>query len=125
MDLGGRLRSRVALVTGAARGMGLEIARRLAAEGAIVWLGGRDRTALQEATDNIDGDARVLSFDLDDEAACIVALAEIEQATGLDILVNNAGARDRRGFAEIERADMERLLRNLVAPLTWHDAWYR
>lgn len=117
MDLGGRLRGRVALVTGAARGMGLEIARRLAAEGATVWLGGRDRTALQEATDNIDGDARVLAFDLDDEAACIAALAEIEQATGLDILVNNAGARDRRSFAEIERADMERLLRtNLVAP---------
>ena len=117
MDLGGRLRGRVALVTGAARGMGLEIARRLAAEGATVWLGGRDRTALQEATDNIDGDARVLAFDLDDEAACIAALAEIEQATGLDILVNNAGARDRRSFAKIERADMERLLRtNLVAP---------
>ncbi|MDP4573644.1 SDR family oxidoreductase [Qipengyuania sp. G39] len=117
MDLGGRLRGRVALVTGAARGMGLEIARRLAAEGAIVWLGGRDRTALEEATGTIKGDARVLTFDVDDEAACIAALGEIEKATGLDILVNNAGARDRRGFAEIERADMERLLRtNLVAP---------
>ena len=117
MDLGGRLRGRVALVTGAARGMGLEIARRLATEGATVWLGGRDRAALEEAKSTIDRDAQVLAFDIDDEAACIAALAEIERATGLDILVNNAGARDRRGFAEIERADMERLLRtNLVAP---------
>lgn len=117
MDLGGRLRGRVALVTGAARGMGLEIARRLAAEGATVWLGGRDRAALEDVTVTIDGDARVLAFDIDDEDACVAALAEIEEATGLDILVNNAGARDRRGFAEIERADMERLLRtNLVAP---------
>ena len=117
MDLGGRLRGRVALVTGAARGMGLEIVRRLAAEGATVWLGGRDRAALEDVTVTIDGEARVLAFDIDDEAACVAALAEIEGATGLDILVNNAGARDRRGFAEIERADMERLLRtNLVAP---------
>ena len=117
MDLGGRLRGRVALVTGAARGMGLEIARRLAAEGATVWLGGRDAESLADAVAHIDGDARPLVFDVDDEAACIAALAEIERATGIDILVNNAGARDRRGFAEIERADMERLLRtNLVAP---------
>ena len=117
MDLGGRLRGRVALVTGAARGMGLEIARRLAAEGATVWLGGRDRTALEQGIGTIDGDSRAIAFDIGDEAACIAALAEIQQATGLDILVNNAGARDRRSFAEIERADMERLLRtNLVAP---------
>ncbi len=117
MDLGGRLRGRVALVTGAARGMGLEIARRLAAEGAIVWLGGRNRAALAEAASSINGDARQLAFDITDEEACIAALERIESATGLDILVNNAGERDRRSFAEIERADMERLLRaNLVAP---------
>jgi len=117
MDLGGRLHGRVALVTGAARGMGLEIARRLAAEGATVWLGGRNRAALEKVVGTIDGDARALAFDIDDEAACIAALAEIEKTTGLDIMVNNAGARDRRAFAEIERADMERLLRtNLVAP---------
>ncbi len=117
MDLGGRLHGRVALVTGAARGMGLEIARRLAAEGATVWLGGRNRAPLEKVVGTIDGDARALAFDIDDEAACIAALAEIEKTTSLDIMVNNAGARDRRAFAEIERADMERLIRtNLVAP---------
>ena len=114
---GGRLFDKVALVTGAARGMGLEIARRLAAEGATVWLGGRDRPALAAAAASIEGEARLLPFDVDEEAAAIAALERIGSETGLDILVNNAGARDRRGFADIERADMERLLRtNLVAP---------
>ena len=117
MSKGGRFHARVALVTGAARGMGLEIARRLAAEGATVWLGGREQAALDAAASTLVGDTRPLAFDIDDEAACIGALARIEDETGLDILVNNAGARDRRGFAEIEREDMERLLRtNLVAP---------
>lgn len=117
MTPGERLKGRVALVTGAARGMGLEIARRLAAEGVVVWLNGRDESALESAARDIVGDARVLAFDICDENACIAALARIERETGLDILVNNAGARDRRSHAEIERADMERLLRtNLVAP---------
>lgn len=117
MDVGGRLQDRVALVTGAARGMGLEIARRLAGEGATVWINGRNAAALDAATAQIEGNVRTLAFDIGDEPACIAALARIEAETGLDILVNNAGARDRRSFDAIERSDMERLLRiNLVAP---------
>lgn len=112
-----RLAGKVALVTGAARGMGLAIARRMAEEGATVWLNGRDRQALDKAVANIDGDVRALPFDICDEAACIDALARIEAETGLDILVNNAGGRDRRSFDAIGRADMEQLLQvNLVAP---------
>ena len=112
-----RLTGRVALVTGAARGMGLAIAARLAEEGATVWLNGRDSEALDAAAASIEGDTRAIAFDICDEQACIAALARIEEETGLDILVNNAGGRDRRSFDAIERADMERLLRvNLVAP---------
>ncbi|MBX7494487.1 SDR family oxidoreductase [Qipengyuania sp. 6B39] len=117
MTRGERFHGKVALVTGAARGMGREIARRLAAEGAIVWIGGREEAALAEAAAEMGGDVRPLAFDLADEAACIAALDRIAAETGLDILVNNAGDRDRRSFDQLERADMERLLRiNLVAP---------
>lgn len=112
-----RFEGKVALITGAARGMGLAVAQRLAEEGATVWLNGRDAEALEAAADQITGDARTLPFDIADEAACVEALERIEAETGLDILVNNAGARDRRTFAQIERADMKRLLEvNLVAP---------
>ena len=112
-----RLDGKVALVTGAARGMGFEIARRLADEGATVWLNGRDADALRRAAARIEGDDRILAFDICDEEACIEALAKIRSTTGLDILVNNAGARDRRSYDAIERADMVRLMEvNLVAP---------
>lgn len=117
MTWGARLEGRVALVTGAARGMGLEIARRLADEGATVWLNGRDAEALRRAAAEIEGDDRIIAFDICDEEACIEAFAMIRSTTGLDILVNNAGARDRRTFDSIERADMVRLMEvNLVAP---------
>lgn len=117
MTWGARLEGRVALVTGAARGMGFEIARRLADEGATVWLNGRDAEALRRAAAEIEGDDRILAFDICDEEACIEAFAKIRSTTGLDILINNAGGRDRRSFDEIERADMARLMEvNLVAP---------
>ena len=112
-----RLSGKVALVTGAARGMGFEIARRLAEEGATLWLNGREAGSLEAAAERISGDVRTLPFDICDEVAAADAFARIADETGLDILVNNAGARDRRSFEAIERADMEDLLRvNLVAP---------
>ena len=116
MSEGGKLAGRVALVTGAARGLGFEIAKRLASDGAVVWLGGRDRAALAEACGLIGGNARAMPFDITDEAATSHAFATFGK-DGLDILVNNVGERDRRAMAEIARADMARLLdANLVAP---------
>ena len=113
---GGNLEGRSALVTGAARGLGLAIAKRLAAGGARVWLGGRDEEALAQAWAAIGPRARPLAFDVTDEAACAEAFARLEPG-GLDILVNNVGERDRRSFHEIERSDMARLMdSNLVAP---------
>ncbi len=112
-----RLAGKVALVTGAARGLGLAIARRLAEEGATVWISGRDADALEAAASAIGGSARVIAFDIGDDAACAKAVARIEGETGLDILVNNAGLRDRRPFGQIGRDDMLRLLAiNLAAP---------
>ena len=116
MTAGGKLEGRRALVTGAARGLGLAIASRLAADGARVWLGGRDLAALEKACAGLDGDARPLAFDVTDEAATVAAFKRLAE-DGLDILVNNVGERDRRSFEDIEREDMARLMdSNLVAP---------
>lgn len=114
--MSGALAGRVALVTGAARGLGFEIARGLAQEGATVWLNGRDGEVLEEAARRIGPGARVLAFDIADDAATEAAMARLAKG-GLDILINNVGQRDRRDFEEIARADMARLLDvNLVAP---------
>ena len=113
----GKLQGRAALVTGAARGLGLAMAKRLAASGAAVWLGGRDAAALDAAAGAIGGDVRPVAFDITDETACADALERIAAETGLAILVNNAGARDRRPLGDLDRDAMRRMLdANTVAP---------
>lgn len=110
------LDGRIALVTGAARGLGLAIAKRLAEAGARVWLNGRDAAALSEAVAHIGEQAHPLVFDITDEAATVKAFEELA-VQGIDILVNNVGERDRRSFEKIARSDIARLLdSNLVAP---------
>ena len=104
------LTSKTALVTGAARGLGKAIALRLAANGARVFVSGRDESALRE----VGGGTEPLVFDLDDQAACAAA---IEQTGGIDILVNNAGMRDRRILADLPREAFAAMLEtNLTAP---------
>lgn len=83
--------ARVALVTGANRGIGLEVARRLASEGLHVLLGSRDQAAGEKAARELGGDVRAVRLDVgrDEEcqAAIVTAIAEFGR---LDILVNNA-----------------------------------
>jgi len=116
MSAEGSLEGRIALVTGAARGLGFAIAQRLVRAGASVWLNGRDRAALDEAADRIGSDARVLAFDIGDDDATAAAFETLAE-DGLDILVNNVGQRDRRSLAQLRREDMAAMLAtNLVAP---------
>ncbi len=112
----GSLEGRIALVTGAARGLGFEIAQRLAEEGARVWLNGRDSASLEAAAERIGPRAGVLAFDIADDAASEAAFARLAEE-GLDILVNNVGQRDRRPLALLRRDDLAAMLAtNLVAP---------
>ena len=116
MTAEGSLAGRIALVTGAARGLGFEIAQRLAERGATVWLNGRDVDALDTAAARIGAHAQVLPFDIGDDQASAAAFARLGEG-GLDILVNNVGQRDRRPLDQLQRNDMAAMLAtNLVAP---------
>jgi NAD(P)-dependent dehydrogenase (short-subunit alcohol dehydrogenase family) len=87
--------ARVAVVTGANKGIGLEIARQLARGGIAVFLGARDEARGRAAAEKLraDGlDGRPLRLDVTDDASVAAAVALVEGSTGrLDILVNNAG----------------------------------
>jgi NAD(P)-dependent dehydrogenase (short-subunit alcohol dehydrogenase family) len=78
----------IALVTGANKGIGKEIARQLAAAGLTVYVGSRDAERGQRAVDEIGGDSRPLVLDVTDAATITEAARQID---ALDILVNNAG----------------------------------
>jgi NAD(P)-dependent dehydrogenase (short-subunit alcohol dehydrogenase family) len=78
----------VALVTGANKGIGKEIARQLAAVGLAVYVGSRDTARGERAVEEIGGAARLLVLDVTDAASIADAA---RQAGTLDILVNNAG----------------------------------
>ncbi|RZP18113.1 MAG: SDR family oxidoreductase [Erythrobacter sp.] len=116
MTVEGSLAGRIALVTGASRGLGFEIARRMAEQGARVWLNGRGASAVEAAAERIGPNARALPFDIGDDQASAAAFARLAE-DGLDILVNNVGQRDRRPLGKLRRADMAAMLStNLVAP---------
>jgi NAD(P)-dependent dehydrogenase (short-subunit alcohol dehydrogenase family) len=98
---------RIALVTGGARGLGVEIARQLAAEGMVVWLGARDAARAAEVAGTIEGDVRPLALDVTDDAS----IAAAARAVGaLDVLVNNA-AIDYDTDARAVTADLARVRR--------------
>jgi 3-oxoacyl-[acyl-carrier protein] reductase len=91
----GELDGKVALVTGASRGIGRAIALELARRGAFVYLGARDEARLAEAVAEIEkggGRAAALALEVSDRASVDAAIDAAVKAQGrLDHLVNNAG----------------------------------
>ncbi|WP_347555736.1 SDR family oxidoreductase [Robbsia sp. KACC 23696] len=91
-------RNRIALVTGANKGIGLEIARQLAEAGVTVFIGARDVARGNAAVEDLAAQglkSRAIALDLDDESSLAAAADTLSQAHGhLDILVNNAGIVD-------------------------------
>ena len=77
-----------ALVTGANKGIGREIARQLAAAGHTVYLGSRDPARGERIAGETRGDVRLVVLDVTDAASIAAAARQVPE---LDILVNNAG----------------------------------
>lgn len=118
-----RLDGRVALVTGAARGLGFEMAAALSAAGARVVINGRHAGRLAEAAAAITAatgrPVDTAPFDVADFAAGRDAIGAIARAQGrLDILVGNVGARDRRPLKDFTAGEIEALIAtDLVGPM--------
>jgi NAD(P)-dependent dehydrogenase (short-subunit alcohol dehydrogenase family) len=87
----GTTRLPVALVTGANRGLGLEVSRQLAGQGFLVCLGVRDLAKGEQAAKAIGNQARPLALDVARASAAGEAISVIERDYGrLDVLINNA-----------------------------------
>ncbi len=87
-------RAKVALVTGANKGIGKAIVKGLARAGFVIYLGARDEKRGQAAAADLaaDGDVRFIHIDVADEASVRGAADQIAHDFGwLDVLVNNAG----------------------------------
>ena len=107
MDLG--LKDKVALVTGASRGIGKRIAAALVAEGARVCICARGADALAEAAADLAGRGAEVEATAQDVTTPEGAIAVVEAANnrfgGLDILVNNVGGAKWTPFVEIDDAE--------------------
>ena len=123
-----RLDGKVALVTGASRGIGLATARAFAEAGAKVMLSSRKQDALEDAASSIKGETAVFAANAgepDQADACIQAT--IDQLGGLDILVNNAATNPYMGPAiDIDLPRYDKTLQvNLRGPFVWtQKAWH-
>jgi len=96
MDL--NLENRKALVSGSTAGIGLAIARRLAKEGAEVWINGRTKERVDEALDQFGkeaGNLHGLAADLGTAAGCAEV---VRQLPAVDIFINNLGIFEPKPF---------------------------
>lgn len=108
------LSGKVALVTGASRGLGWAMAQSLAQCGAHVLLNARDADVLQGRVDELVANrlsGEAVPFDVTDHAAGAAAVAAAHRKHGrFDIVVANAGIQHRKPITEFESADFERVL---------------
>lgn len=106
-----RLQGKTALITGAARGIGLEFARAYLREGARVAICDINLDAAQQAAQKLGEGAIAVALDVTDQASIDACVAEVErQFGGIDILINNAALFTAAPIVEITRADHDRIM---------------
>lgn len=111
-----RLSGKTALITGAARGIGLAFARAYAAEGAQVAIADINLDAARAAAESIGPATHAIALDVTRQDSIDTGFAEaVERMGHLDILINNAALFSAAPIAEITRADYDRLFAVNVA----------
>jgi NAD(P)-dependent dehydrogenase (short-subunit alcohol dehydrogenase family) len=127
-----RLDGKVALVTGASKGIGFAIAKAYAEAGAKVMLSSRKQDQLEAAARGIDGDGAVFAANAgepDQAEACVEAT--LERFGALDVLVNNAATNPYMGPAiDIDLGRYDKTFQvNLRGPFVWtqlaHRRWMK
>jgi NAD(P)-dependent dehydrogenase (short-subunit alcohol dehydrogenase family) len=118
----------IALVTGANKGIGFEVARQLATKSFRVFVGARNETAGRAAAKKIGEAATFLKLDVSDETSVRKAAAELaKQIDHLDVLVNNAGiiVDDDEAILKTTVAQIEETFRtNTIGPLLVAQAFH-
>ena len=108
------LTGKVALITGASRGLGWAMAQSLARAGAHVVLNARDRAALDARVASLrasGASGEAAAFDVNDAPAAERCVADVAARRGrLDIVVANAGINHRKPITEFELADFQRVM---------------
>lgn len=111
-----RLQGKTALVTGAARGIGLAFARAYLAEGAQVAIADINLAAAEKATAELGPKAHAIALDVTKQESIDAAFAEAIGRMGkLDILINNAALFSAAPIVDITRADHDKLFAVNVA----------
>lgn len=107
----GRLQDRITIVTGAGRGIGRAIARKLAGEAATVVVADIDERSAVATAGELGGDSIGVAVDITDRAA-VAALVErtVSELGRIDVVVNNAGWDKVGPFLDSEEADWQRVI---------------